>query len=78
MPTIRGHFDGKVIVPDQPIDLLPGQEVIAHVEPVTESGEEPQSALDWLLDHAIDDPSLPSDLSVNLDHYLYGTPKQKP
>ena len=32
-----------------------------------------------LLSHAgvIDDPELPTDLSVNLDHYLYGTPKRQ-
>ena len=35
----------------------------------------PQSALQWLAENAIDD-ELPSDLSAQHDHYLYGTPKR--
>jgi len=31
--------------------------------------------LDFLHELAVDDPDLPSDLSENLDHYLYGLPK---
>jgi hypothetical protein len=24
MPTVKAHFDGKVFVPDEPVDLEPG------------------------------------------------------
>jgi hypothetical protein len=36
MVAIRGHFDGKVIVPDEPVDLPRNQPLIIRVEP---SGE---------------------------------------
>jgi hypothetical protein len=30
--TIRAHFDGKVFVPDEPVDLQPQQAVVVHLE----------------------------------------------
>ena len=30
--AIRGHYDGKVIVPNEPVDLPRGQEFLFHVE----------------------------------------------
>lgn len=36
-----------------------------------------QNWLDLIESHAIDDSELPSDYSINLDHYLYGLPKRK-
>ena len=30
--TIRAHFDGKVFVPDEPVNLTAQQPVIVHVE----------------------------------------------
>ena len=33
MVAIKGHFDGKVIVPDEPHDLRTGQAVIVQAEP---------------------------------------------
>lgn len=35
--TIKAHFDGKVFVPDEPIDLPLGQRVILHVELLPEA-----------------------------------------
>jgi hypothetical protein len=32
MVAIKAHFDGKVIVPDEPHDLRPGQEVVVQAE----------------------------------------------
>jgi len=32
MVALRGHFDGKVIVPDVPVDLPRDQTLIVHVE----------------------------------------------
>ncbi|HEX3356508.1 MAG TPA: hypothetical protein VHS31_05950 [Tepidisphaeraceae bacterium] len=31
--TIRCHFDGKVFVPDEPIDLPGNQSLLVHIEP---------------------------------------------
>jgi len=79
MVTIRCHFDGKALVPDEPVSLPQGEPLVAHIEEnarPASNGE--QSALEWMAENAIDDPSLPDDLSANLDHYLYGTPKRKP
>lgn len=33
MSTIRCHFDGKVIVPDEPVDLPVDQPMLVNVEP---------------------------------------------
>ena len=38
MVAIKGHFDGKVIVPDEPLDLPKHQRLIVHIEPVGEAG----------------------------------------
>jgi hypothetical protein len=79
MVAIRGHFDGKVIVPDEPVDLPRNQELIVHIETVKAhpSNEQP-SSLQWIADHAVEDAELPDDLSTNVDHYLYGTEKRNP
>ena len=77
--VLRGYYDGKAIILDEPADLPRNQPLAIDVHPLTaEQAEQPKSALQWMAENAVDDPSLPSDLSVNLDHYLYGTPKQKP
>jgi hypothetical protein len=34
MVAIKGHFDGKVIVPDEPVDLPRNQPLIVHVQTV--------------------------------------------
>ena len=30
--TVHAHFDGKVIVPDEPLDLRPNQALIVQIE----------------------------------------------
>jgi hypothetical protein len=79
MIDFSAHFDGKVIVPEQAVDLPRDRSFVVHVETsggtnsTTESS--PQCALQWLAENAVDD-ELPSDLSAQHDHYLYGTPKR--
>lgn len=34
MVQLNAHFDGKVIVPDEPLPLKPNQRVRIHVEPI--------------------------------------------
>lgn len=36
MVAIKGHFDGKVIVPDEPVELQPNQRVIVMLQPIDE------------------------------------------
>jgi hypothetical protein len=78
MIAVKAHFDGKVIVPDEPVNLPKGQAVVIHIELKPAKRKKKLSALDWIVANRIKDDNLPTDLSYNLDHYLYGTPKQKP
>ncbi len=77
MIAFNAHFDGKVIVPEQAVDLPRDRSFVVHVEtngslgPVGEN--DPGSALQWLADNAVED-DLPSDLSAQHDRYLYRTP----
>ena len=83
--TARCHFDGKSLVPDEPIDLPQDEQLVVRIEiasPVPVVVDETEtngyrSLAEWAVSHAIDDPSLPADLSSNLDHYLYGTPSNR-
>jgi len=81
MTTIRAHFDGKVFVPDDPVDLPVGQkvEIPVRTEP---TGDSPETLADVILKFVKDQPpvdrgDLPTDGSINYKHYLYGYPKQK-
>jgi hypothetical protein len=77
--SLRVRFDGKVLVPQEPVDLPTGQDLDIQVTPVQAQQPvpaEPLSSLAWLARNAVDDPSLPTDLSANLHHYLYGVPKE--
>ena len=67
--TLTAHFDGRVLVPDQPVQLPVGQPLRVHIEPV-------EARFADLIRLAADLPDAPPDLSVQHDHYLYGTPKR--
>jgi hypothetical protein len=41
--AIKGHFDGKVIVPDEPLDLPKHQRLIVHIETVDGASLPPES-----------------------------------
>lgn len=79
MIDFNAHFGGKVIGPEQAVDLRRDRSFVVHVE--TSAGrdsaveESPESALQWLAENAVHD-ELPRDLSAQHDHYLYGTPKR--
>src|SRR5262245_1525820 len=73
MTTVNAHFDGKVIIPDEPLDLPPNQPLIVSIEPVTEKqGAAEESVLTWLAANAVESHVLPTDLADRHDHYLYG------
>ncbi len=77
MILIHAHFDGTVIVPDDPVDLPLDQALIVRIEPVSQPDHPAEeSCLDWLAEHAVDSATLPTDLSLQHDHYLYGRPKK--
>lgn len=38
MVALKAHFDGKVLIPDEPVDLPKGKTLLIHVEP-TVSGQ---------------------------------------
>ena len=70
--TIKAYFDGKVIIPDAPLDLPPNQALIVQIERLA-GGATPsnESALTWLAANAVDSETLPHDLAERHDHYLY-------
>ncbi len=80
MIAFNAHFDGKVIVPEHPVDLPVNRAFLVHVETSpnadSELHPEPLSGLRWLAENAVED-ELPSDLSAQHDHYLYGTAKRR-
>ena len=79
MIEFTAHSDGRVIVPDEPVELPQGRSLRVHVEEV-EDKVAPESRRDAILQLAAEaeaiDADLPSDLAQNLDHYLYGAPKR--
>ena len=71
--TVSAHFDGKVIVPDEPLDLPLNQALILQIQSV--GGKEvstEESSLAWIAANAVDSDALPVDLADRHDHYLYG------
>jgi hypothetical protein len=80
MINFNARFDGKVIVPEEPVNLPQDRTFMVHVESIDEEGapaKDPAvSALQWMADNAIVDDDLPTDLSAQLDHYLYARPKR--
>jgi len=87
MTTLKARFDGRVLVPEQPVDLPQDCVLQIHVEeatPVTNgaaadtSAEDapPLAALVEWVKQLPDDPDSPTDLAAQHDHYLYGMPKR--
>jgi hypothetical protein len=70
--TIAAHFDGKVIVPDEPVQLPVGQPLRVRLE-VAEPAV-PRFA--EFLQFAADLPDAPPDLAAGHDRHLYGTPER--
>jgi len=72
--TVNAHFDGRAIVPDEPLDLPPNQALILQIERVEPAEPAEESALAWLAANAVESDALPADLADQHDHYLYGCP----
>jgi hypothetical protein len=70
--TIAAHFDGRVLVPDGPVDLPTGRPLRVRVELV----DEPELRFAALLGFAADLADAPAGLAAQHDHYLTGAPKR--
>jgi hypothetical protein len=70
--SFTAHFDGKAIVPDEPVQLPVGQRLRVHLELADAAW--PRFA-DFLRFEA-DLPDAPPDLAANHDHYLYSSPER--
>ena len=55
MTTLRAHFDGKVFIPDEPVDLPKGTALELDIREVSEAGE-PKYPRAWL---EIDESGMP-------------------
>jgi hypothetical protein len=73
--TVNAHYDGKVLIPDKPLDLPLNQAVVVQIEAVLDEADEGvESSLTWIAENAVEVDPLPADLAANHDHYLYGGP----
>ena len=72
------HSDGKVLVPDEPVDLPKGP-VVVTLEPAQSERRPGHRAPGWVqkaVELAARMPQdLPEDLAEQHDHYTHGTPK---
>ncbi len=80
MLTFTAHSDGKVIVPDEPVDLPADAPFRVQIELVDDETGPVASRPLWL-EKALElskkmPKGLPRDLAEQHDHYLYGTPKR--
>lgn len=76
MITLRAKFDGRVLIPEEPVDLPVGKVLEVQVETVDEPALHGLTKLIEELDQLPSDPDAPTDGAEQHDHYLYGTPKR--
>ncbi len=67
--VIEATFDGKVLRPDEPLELEPNTRVRVVIEALLPNKEEPPSVLDVALSLNLHGPP---DWARNIDRYLYG------
>jgi hypothetical protein len=76
--TLIAHFDGKVIVPDEPVELPTGCRLEIRVETADAQKQRPGSLsrLAELARKIPANPDAPADAAAQHDHYLYGQAKR--
>jgi len=81
--SFKARFDGKVFIPEEPVDLPVGQTLEVSVAVVNPTQPEPAQSdeppLKKLADWASKLPPIansPGDAAAQHDHYLYGAPKR--
>jgi hypothetical protein len=81
--TLRVLYDGKVFIPQEPVNLPVGavlEVTIPDAQQLPPEAAQGPGALEHLADIADqfpDDPDSPGDAAAQHDHYLYGTPKRQ-
>ena len=77
--TFKARFDGKVLVPEGPVDLPTGAslevQVAIQVEPEQQHGSSLEDIAEWASKLPPVENS-PGDAAAQHDHYLYGAPKR--
>ncbi len=72
--TYKGHVKNGAVVMDQPVALPEGTPV--EVAVAKQSSDEKHHFRGAIMEFAGKVTGLPEDASTNVDHYLYGHPKQ--
>lgn len=77
---VKARFDGRVFVPEEPVDLPPGSVVEIPIAPADEGPGDlrPLARLAEIAEQFPANPDWPEDGAAQHDHYLYGTPKKQP
>jgi hypothetical protein len=76
---MKAHFDGRVLVPEEPVDLPVGCMLeirVSVVAPIPEPGAKPLAKLAKLAEQFPANPAALPDGAAQHDHYLYGAVKQ--
>ena len=77
MVTLNARFDGRVFVPEGPVDMARGTKCRITVQPAEEPEEKGLPLVDFALECARKmKGDYPTDLARNHDHYLHGRPKR--
>lgn len=79
MARFLAHFDGKYLLPDEPVELPTDKPLRVTVEEVaTEADRPPLNLAEWLdqIEAEFGLVEGPEDWAAEHDHYLYGSPKQ--
>ncbi|MCC6591249.1 MAG: hypothetical protein IT168_31475 [Bryobacterales bacterium] len=77
--TVSAHFDGKVLIPDQPLDLPTNRALILHIEAVADADSSAhESSLSWIAANAVDSEALPTDLADRNDFCLESSSDTQP
>jgi hypothetical protein len=75
MTMVKARFDGRVFIPETPVEL-PAGSVVEIPLPPPASAQRPLMALAEIARQFPDDPDMPTDAAAQVDHYLYGLPKR--
>ena len=81
--TYQGHVENGAVVLDTPVNLPDGTKVEVAVRYNPKPPRDGKSFVEWVVDLANSIPEedvkkMPTDGSINHDHYLYGTRKREP
>lgn len=76
MITVKARYDGKVFIPQTPVDLPAGCELEISIRPLPNGAPSTLAQLADIANQFPENPDLPTDLAAQHDHYLYGTPKR--